>query len=353
MGIFRTILDLFRPRPTVNRPAAVAKTTEHQVATPALKPALHEPVAPEQPQQIVHLTIHLLSQADGTLLQTPSDISGVAGTHLDYAPPHLPGYLFYRAEGLSRLVPQADTSIKLYYQPMQAAPVTIYHRGPAGELIAPPETLLGIINTAFTAHALTNRRDDVIGNHTQSGLFSLHAQSIRFNYQMAGIETGDLPNAAYIEIARPKNVYPTPNAPHALSMPLPSGTVWQVFGIVRQQQTHQVWFNLGAQQWVSAQATRPHKTNPFLTAPAEVQPAAAHFKETVTPLQDEVTIDGPAIGVTVWDKPYGQPQALRLQNGSRFTPVAQHTLDNGSVWIELSSHVFIEASYCSFSMAVK
>ncbi|WDF83506.1 hypothetical protein PQ472_04525 [Lacticaseibacillus pabuli] len=349
MGLFRTILDLFRPRPAAKQ-ADTAPTTPHEDrADTAMTPSPVVDTPTPKPAKQVTVTIQLRSQVDGHELSTPILITAAADSPLDFQPPRLPGRLFYRAEGLTRRVPNTDTTVTLYYQAIQAAPVTVYHRGPAGELIAPPETLLGTLDLAFTAHALPGRVADVIGDHSQSGVFTTHAQSIRFNYRMAGIETGNLPSAAYIEMTQAKNVYPSPNAPRALDTQIPAGTVWQVFGIVRQQLSHQVWFNLGARQWVSAHGTQPHKTNPFLNAPVAVKPATIHFKSTITPLHQKLTIDGPALGVTVWDAPYGDPQPTRLQNGSTFTPLARHELSDGSVWIALSERTFVDANYVSFS----
>lgn len=333
-----------------NTPAAPIKTqaatAKPQAPERRVPQAPKKPVAPSRPLRV---TVRFIDQATNTALHDADVIDGLEGAPLELNWRHFPGRLFTRTENFTDTFTAGIDTITLYYQEVLAAPVSVYHRGSAGRLLAPPELIYGTVDMAFTVNALPERAADVIGNSSQQGVFSTTAQTVHFNYKEAGIEHGSLPEAAYVEVTVNKQVYAAARSHHELAAFLPEGTVWQVFGLVREEVTHQVWLNLGGSQWITATHTRPHKQNPYLPAPTKLETPRLNFTATATDEQQvTAAVDGPSTGTRLWSAPYGKILAETLANGTSVETTARVTMSDASVWFQLDNDQYVQASYLNF-----
>ena len=359
MSLLSLIGRLLKPRPrkqprqpavtpTVAKAAVPASKPKESAKSPAAATPHRVPRAPVVPAQPVRVTVRFIDQATNSPLHDPDVIDGLEGAPLQLNWRHFPGRLFTRAENFTDTFTAATSTITLFYQEVLAAPVSVYHRGSAGRLLAPPELIYGTVDMAFTVNALPDRTDDVIGAPSQQGVFSTAAQTVHFNYKEAGIEHGSLPEAAYVEVTVNKQVFARARSHDALAAFLPEGTVWQVFGLVREEVTHQVWLNLGGSQWITATHTRPHKQNPYLPAPTKLETPQLSFTADTAVLTATATVDGPSTGTRVWAAPYGRIQPETLTNGTAVHTTARLQLSNGSVWFQLDDGHYVQASYLHF-----
>lgn len=361
MSLLSFIGRLIKPRPknrsnhhpTKPHPS-VPHATAEEAATPKQAPRVdtqHAPVAvPAPPPERLRVTVRFVDQASNSELHPADILDGLEGEALILNWRHFPGRLFIRAEHYTDVFTPSVTTITLFYQEVLAAPVSVYHRGHAGRLLAPPELIYGTVDMAFTVNALPKRADDVIGVKTQQGVFSTAAQTVRFNYKEAGIEHGSLPEAAYVEVTVNKQVFAKARSQTPLTAFLPEGTVWQVFGLVREEVSHQVWLNLGGSQWITATHTRPHQQNPYLPAPTKLARPRLGFTSVIhDSLQARASVDGPSTGTRIWTTPYGQILDETLATGVQVTITERVTMSDGSSWFQLDNGHYVQASYLNFS----
>lgn len=355
MSLLSFIAALLRPqqkRKASHRESAAVAPFHHESTTPEQVKQPQRPVqntdatANKPKPQSVQVTVQYVDQATNHALREPDRITGFIGDALSLNWRHFPGRLFTRIENYTDTFTEDQDIITLYYQEVLAAPVSVYHRGSAGRLLAPPELIYGAVDMAFTVSALPEHAADVIGESSQQGVFSTTAQTIHFNYKETGIEHGSLPEAAYVEVLVNKQVFAKARSASALSAYLPEETVWQVFGLVREEVTHQVWLNLGGSQWITATHTRPHKQNPYLPAPAKLDPPQLGFKvASTTELAVTGIVDGPSTGAHIWDTPYGTILNATLTNGVHVTVAARVNVSDGSTWYRLNTNHYIQAMY--------
>jgi hypothetical protein len=361
MSLLSFIGRLIKPRPknrsihhATKHHSSVSPVATEEPTTPTQPPRVdtqHAPVAaPTPPPQQLRVTVRFVDQASNSELHAADILDGLEGEALILNWRHFPGRLFIRAEHYTDVFMASVSTITLFYQEVLAAPVSVYHRGHAGRLLAPPELIYGTVDMAFTVNALPERADDVIGAKTQQGVFSTTAQTVRFNYKEAGIEHGSLPEAAYVEVTVNKQVFAKARSQTPLSAFLPEGTVWQVFGLVREEVSHQVWLNLGGNQWITATHTRPHQQNPYLPAPTKLTRPRLGFTSVIhDALQARASVDGPSTGTRIWTTPYGQILDETLANGVRVETSARVMMSDGSSWFQLNNGHYIQASYLKFS----
>lgn len=356
MGLLHFIRGLLGLQPEPTRPTspltpAETPSADHQPTNAATIDDAPTTTSPVPPPTIT-ITIEVRDQATHATLCPAATLTGFAGDALELTWPVLPGRLFAAVTDYQDTFPDHDQTITLYYQEVQAAPVVVYHRGPKNELLAPPEQLLGTVGMAFTISALPEAAERVIGEATQQGVFTTHAQTVRFSYGQAGIESGRVPDAAYIEVLVDKLAFAHARDTTPLTDYLPQGTVWQVFGLVREINNHQVWLNLGGTLWITATHTKPHQHNPFLPAPHTLTPPKLSFTSHKTAHRAAARVNGPEIGTTQWDAPYGQALPERLRNGEQVLTVATVELNDDTTWYELSNHHFVQAHYLDFTSIV-
>ncbi|WP_155286528.1 MucBP domain-containing protein [Lacticaseibacillus zhaodongensis] len=340
-----------RPRQQPHTPPAIqhhqaeqSRPTTHVEATRA--------VAPNPPQaQPVVLHVYYRDEATDKQLAPAAIISGRVGDHFEIDWRRFPGRRFTRIENYSDVFVPNAKDVNLYYQEIMAAPVTVYHRGTDGLLLAPPEIHYGTVDLAYVVNALSDRRADVQGATEQRGVFTTSAQTVRFTYHPAGLETGTVPDAAYVEIMQDKSVHPHVRSKETLRAPLPKGSIWQVFGLVREEDSKHVWLNLGGSQWITSSNTRPHKNNPYLPAPIALQHAQVRFTTTnIKLLNNRGRIVGPAAGCSLWSAPYGTILPRHIANGTLVNLAAKVFVSDGSEWYRLGPDTFVQASYVSFNL---
>lgn len=339
-----------RERRHGSRPKAKTAPRAQGAGTPRSEskvvPPVHTTVPPQQPT--VQIEVFYCDEATGKQFAPVETITGKLGSTVSLPLRQFPGRGFARAENYVNVFTAGPKPITLYYREVMSAPVTIYHRAENGLLLAPPEVNHGTVNLAFVASALPQYADEVEGPRIRRGVYTTKAQTIRFTYHPGGIETGAVPEAAFVEILQDKHVYPHVRSREVLNAALPHGSIWQVFGLVREESSKHVWLNLGGSQWITSANTRPHRTNPNLPAPITLTNAKVQFTTRVIKLDARGRIVGPPAGCSQWSAPYGQILPEKIAYGMVVQVLAKVIVSDGSAWYHLETGTFIQSPYVSF-----
>ena len=111
---------------------------------------------------------------------------------------------------------------------------------------------------------------------------------------------------------------------------------------------HTVWFNVGGNQWLTADGTQGAASNPYLPDPTPLALPHSLFTSSEEAAQLTGTVLGDA---TLWDEPFGQMRDARLPEGRKVTINAVVTLANRSVWYQLATGGYVLATFITIDQS--
>ncbi|WP_390407022.1 MucBP domain-containing protein [Lacticaseibacillus jixiensis] len=281
-------------------------------------------------------------------LHDPITLHGHTGDPLPITWQVIAGFVLTEIRNFTQVFPANNQVIWCGYTPRVAGPVIVYHRDSNGHLLQVPELLQGVLNQSYTAQALPEFAEHVVGPTTQSGMFTQAAQSLRFSYNLTPLESGQLPDDAFIQLQTAKLAYPQPLAGAPYASQLPAHTYWRVYAVMRDTLNHTVWFNVGGSQWITADATTGVASDPYLPDPTPLALPHQLFASD----EQSVHLTGTVLGdATVWAEPYGQMHEARLLEGTAVTINTVVTLTNGAVWYQVASGGYVLATFITIDQS--
>ncbi|MHA3066437.1 MucBP domain-containing protein [Lacticaseibacillus saniviri] len=349
MNLFERVIHFFKKEadvvvPTPPKPHEPSHQFARAETAPLVTPKPQQPAPTATPDRVARITVQFRDRYSDEVLAEPIDYHGEIDEPFKLEWRQFEGRVMSEVVGFTDQFHRANQTIILMYEERLAAPVIIYHRNSYGDLIAPPEMLLGNINTLFVAESLPSQRQHLQGAVEQRGQFQAHSQTIHFEYELNQLETNQPQQVTFVELDRAKPVYREPQGDIALNTELPAHSIWQVFAFARETTNGKVWLNLGGASWITSKYTTPRSDNPYSYVLGSPETPTLEFAEDTSTIREYATVNSTQQGATIWSAPYGNP-LTRIPHQTQVVLVRQARLTNDSVWYQLSTGEWIQSAY--------
>jgi len=324
------------------------RTMENDVLTPKVKKLARDDVK---------IKVHYVDSLGKDIIE-PVVIKGHYLDKLDIPWQEVPGYVLSSVTNFQQtFIPNSD-GIYLVYANQLSAPVIVYHRNTAGNLISDPQYLVGDLNREFDTQPLEEANHFLIHSPQKAnGQFTQKVQEQEYVYNVLPIKKFKTNKDLYIKTSNNVNVYNEPLSKTPLDKTLPYGTTWKVYRAVQETYNSTIWYNLGGSTWVpSTEAISSQIIKQQLSARQEM--LNSPLAETANNISYTYSvIDNMNVNrsvkvlyysdqfITAWKTPYGDMDNQRYRGGQNVFVKKLVQLDNYSVWAELDDGYYIESKY--------
>ena len=325
------VMDTQPTRPTPQSPVvqSPADAQPAVVTAPRVTKTTAKPAAT--------LVVRLVDTANHPL-QPALVLTGKIGEPVHAAFPVIPGYVLLRMDGMTQTFLSEYGLTTLVYQRQWGQPVITYLIDyDSGQLLDLPQLQRASLGAAFQLTPPT-----IDGYHifraqgNQHGTYTDHAQRMLYFYRRDAWQTVQRVQQ-YVTLTADHSVYDLP-AGQAYGYQFPAQSLWRLFAIITLTD-QSVWYNLGGNQWLSAEDTQRHEHwERHLEIPRVTQLTGHDVQLTGT--VDYV----PQGAVMIYREPYGEI-AGQLANGELLEIRRRVVDDQQLVWYQIGPAAYINARY--------
>ncbi|MDT6980265.1 MucBP domain-containing protein [Levilactobacillus zymae] len=349
----RLITPRVTSRPTPAHRAAtqdqppVMDTQPPRKPTVASTPTAPAPVAPVTPRPTPTVTTQAKPEATLVIrlvdthdrpLQPALVLTGRLGETVHLTFPTIAGYVLLRMDGMTQTFLNEYGLTTLIYQRQWGQPITTYLIDyDSGQLLALPRLQRDVLGATFQFTPPA-----VDGYHIfraqgdQYGTYTTHPQRLLYFYRRDAWQTVQRVEQ-YVTLTTDHAVYDLP-AGQAYGYQFPAQSLWRLFAIITLTD-QSVWYNLGGNQWLSAQDTQRHEHRErHLEIPRVTQLTGQDVQLTGT--VDYI----PHGTVMIYREPYGEI-AGQLANGE-LLEIRRRVVDDQQLrWYQIGPAAYINARY--------
>lgn len=358
MAFFDWLRRLIEPKPRREAVSQPVVSRRHP-AVPPVQPPI-EPVKPSQsveppvvlttpiitlpptpqaaaPAPTATLVVRLVDEHDRAL-QPALVITGPLNTPVNYRFPDIPGYALSRIHGFTQDFISEYGLTTVIYRRLLGKPIIGYLVDfDSGRLLELPQIHRGKLGLTYTLTPPT-----VPGYHIfqaqgpQRGTFTNQAKRVVYFYRRDSWETVQRVHQ-YVFLQADHAVYDEPKG-RDYGYQFPADSLWRLFMIITLTDGS-VWYNLGGNQWLSAEETR--RRDHRLAQPALPQKRLWHPE----PFARLGTVDYvPGAAVSIYTEPYGET-AGQLAHGETLDIRGRIVDDQHLTWYQIGPTAYINARY--------